>query len=233
MPSSSSLSSTFGVGVGGPGERAMPAISSLTQPVKFKLAARRWRNFTYGRLRRAPKLPVKQQQSSESSSAASTEDLSEDSSSGVDDDEEAAGLEYEMDSKDLCIEIKLAKDQQHPGGAKSKYDYQSESRQHLVCNLDMRRSSLSGLLGGSKSANHLAASDPGGGGDGGAGKKASGGSATQDAAAAASSWMRWDNERSTRANQDHQREIECSLFRTMVKHLRYKQHINVGDKELP
>ena len=60
----------------------------------------------YGRFRRIPRLPPKQK-SSESSSA--TEDMSEDSSSGLDDEEET-GLEFEMDSKDLCIEIKLAKD---------------------------------------------------------------------------------------------------------------------------
>ena len=62
---------------------------------------------------------VKQQQSSESSSAASTEDLSEDSSSSLEDEEEA-GLEYEMDSKDLCIEIK-AKEQLPSAAEKGRY----------------------------------------------------------------------------------------------------------------
>ncbi len=61
------------------------------------------------------------QQSSESSSAASTEDLSEDSSSSGLEDEEEARMEYEMDSKDLCIEIKIAKGQAGTGGDRNRY----------------------------------------------------------------------------------------------------------------
>ena len=78
----------------------------------IKLAARRWRNIAYGRLKRAPKLPVKPQSSSSSSSSSEDddEDDDDDSSSAGEEEEEEAGDEYELDSKDLCIEIKVAKD---------------------------------------------------------------------------------------------------------------------------
>jgi hypothetical protein len=78
------------------------SISCLSSSLSM---ARRWKS--YGRLKRAPKLPVKPV---ESESSSATEDQSEDSSSCPDDDEEAVGLEYDIDSKDLCIEIKIAKD---------------------------------------------------------------------------------------------------------------------------
>ncbi len=56
--------------------------------------------------------------------------------------------------------------------------------------------------------------------------------AALDQEAAARNWMRWDNERSTRANQDHQRELECSAFRTMAKLFRYRQQVNVLNIEI-
>ncbi len=58
--SSSLCTSTFGSAAlsSASSTSNMPTLNSLAQPVKFKLAARRWRNFTYGRLKRAPKMPV-------------------------------------------------------------------------------------------------------------------------------------------------------------------------------
>lgn len=95
--SSSSLSSTA-------------TFASASGAATFKLAACRWKNLaacSYGRLRRTPKLPTRQLQSSESSSATEDmtedEDSSSDSGEGEDAEEE---VDYEMDSKDLCIEIK-------------------------------------------------------------------------------------------------------------------------------
>ena len=78
----------------------------------LKLAACRWKNIacSYGRLRRTPKLPTRPVQSSESSSA--TEDMTEDEESSSESGCGGEENEYEMDSKDLCIEIKLAKDSQ-------------------------------------------------------------------------------------------------------------------------
>ena len=91
------------------------SLSSVAGCSTIKLAARRWRNIAYGRLKRAPKLPAKPQSSSSSSSSSEDEDEDDDSSSSsAGDDEEEAGAEYEMDTKDLCIEIKVAKD---TGGA--------------------------------------------------------------------------------------------------------------------
>ncbi len=58
---SSLCASTFGSSALSPSSHPTgpPTLNSLVQPVKFKLAARRWRNFTYGRLKRAPKMPVR------------------------------------------------------------------------------------------------------------------------------------------------------------------------------
>ena len=57
----------------------------------------------FGRLGRGPKLPVKR---AESESSSESDDGSEDSSSLEDALEENGEAECEMDSKDLCVEIK-------------------------------------------------------------------------------------------------------------------------------
>ena len=36
-------------------------------------------------------------------------------------------------------------------------------------------------------------------------------------------WMRWDSERTTRANQDHQRELETTAIRDLIKHMERNQ----------
>ncbi len=98
---------------------------------------------------------------------------------------------------------------------------------------------LQGILGmnkGMSSSSTLGSGDgggcggSGGGGDGGGGGEngdQDGGGKTkeQEERSAARNWMRWDNERSTRANQDHQRELECSAFRTMAKLYRYRHQV--------
>ncbi len=194
------------------------SLSTLTTSMSV---ARRWK--TYGRLKRAPKLPVKPV---ESESSSATEDLSEDSSSGAEDEEET-GMEYEMDSKDLCIEIKLAKDKD--GGSREKPgvhslrvpgsgggSHSTSGRESIPSN----SSSMFGELalptepGVTPSSSAISASS--------GNEKSSKSSSIPE-----TSWMRWDNDRTTRANQDHQRELEAAAMRDLAKYLgRSRVHTN-------
>ena len=68
----------------------------------------------YGRIKRAPKLPVKKEKTSDTSSSSSDND--EDSSCGEEDggdNDDLMGAEEsgEEDKKELCIQVKLAKEE--------------------------------------------------------------------------------------------------------------------------
>jgi hypothetical protein len=42
----------------------------------------------------------------------------------------------------------------------------------------------------------------------------------------AETWMRWNNDSMTRANQDHQRELEATAVRELVKHLEKRKAVS-------
>ena len=176
---------------------------SLNNATSIKMAANRWKTIAYGRLKRAPKLPVKPV-SSESSSSA-TDDLSEDSSSVEDDDDDEeeeeghAGLEYALDTKNLSIEIKVSRDQGNKGFGVNK----SASSADLagMNYLNPGGADFSGLRSGRSSPSTGAKA-----------KKAVDESKENP-------WMKWDNDRTTRSNQDNQRELETSAMRDIVRHL--------------
>ncbi len=155
-----------------------------------------------------PPAQQKSTTSSDTSSEAAEDDLSadEDDTSSDDDNlgEEDEKAEYELDAKDLCIEIKLAKDH----GEKSRL-----ARCYLIVTLERRRQSRccrTQVFGGEKSGSSQTPS----------GEPSSGQSRREDSSG---TWLRWDPERVTRVNQDNQRELECSAFRTLVKQLLRKQ----------
>lgn len=169
------------------------------------MAANRWKTIAYGRLKRAPKLPVKPL-SSESSSSA-TDDLSEDSSSVEDDDDDDgdeeedrhAGLEYALDTKNLSVEIKVAKDRTKGFGVNKSASSADLAGMNY---LHPSGGDLSGLRSGRSSPSP------------GAKSRRSGDEEDKE-----SPWMKWDNDRTTRSNQDNQRELETSVMREIVRHL--------------
>lgn len=99
--------------------------------------------------------------------------------------------------KDLCIEIKLGKDHDKP--------------KTLVGSAPSSQSNLLICATGSKT--------PGSGLHGLPGQK------NKPVLDSALAWMRWDPERTVRANQDHQREREEIAIRDLIRHLTKKnQH---------
>ena len=178
--------------------------SSNTASSSGTLAARRWKMF--GRLGRGPKLPVKR---AESESSSESDDGSEDSSSLEDALEENGEAECEMDSKDLCVEIK-AKEKGGGGKAGGK------------ANAERLHTPLSGgrspsPCGGGREESPARLGDLLQDGVGGGGN-APQGEEDKKPAAPENSWMKWDDDRTTRANQDCQRELESTAVRELVKY---------------
>jgi hypothetical protein len=182
----------------------------------------------YGRLKRAPKLPSKPAlQSSESS----TDDLSgseESSSSGM---EEADAEQANAGQENSNVSILGGNGTEEDDGectdnnditltSKSKCNKASAD----VCieiklGKDKDKSKI--LLGGAVFQTAVSAST--------GARAASGGSANSPRSGPAdpvSSWMRWDGERTNRANQDYQREREEMAMRDLLRHLaRRQQHL--------
>lgn len=179
----------------------------------------------YGRLKRAPKLPSKPAlQSSESS----TDDLSgseESSSSGLDDAENEQNNAKEETSKvsilsgngtedDDINEASDGHDVNTSKGKKSgdltieiKLGKDNDKAKTLLASNAIRAfaSAISGAKSQSANAN------------------SGGKSGSNDTS---SSWMRWDTERTNRANQDYQREREEIAMRDLLRHLaRRQQHL--------
>ena len=168
--------------------------STSTASSSSTLAARRWKMF--GRLSRGPKLPNKP---AESDSSSESDDGSEDSSSL--EDAEENGAEYEMDSKDLCVEIKAK--EKDKTKAPERLHTPLSGRSPSPCGRDESPVQLGDLLQeavGARRNDNGAKSDD---------KKPS---------APENSWMKWDDDRTTRANQDCQRELESTAVRELVKY---------------
>ena len=194
------------------GLSASSSASNLFGSSGFKAAANR---IVYGRLRRVPKLPCKPVlQSSESSSA--TDDLSgseESNSSSIDDGDGDRDVDPSGGSAGTC----RSGSEDEPGpddfdllgnGGSSSRDMCIEikvSKENDKSKNSQMSGANSGKQGGQRGVGGLeSASGPnnkGGGSD------------------SASSWMRWNPERTSRTNQDHQREREETSMRLLVKHL--------------
>ena len=160
----------------------------------------------FGRLGRGPKLPVKR---AESESSSESDDGSEDSSSLEDALEENGEAECEMDSKDLCVEIKA---KEKGGGGKAGGKANAE-RLHTPLSGGRSPSPCGGGREGSPARlGDLLQDGVGGGGN------APQGEEDKKPAAPENSWMKWDDDRTTRANQDCQRELESTAVRELVKY---------------
>ena len=158
----------------------------------------------FGRLSRGPKLPNKP---AESDSSSESDDGSEDSSSLED------AEEMEMDSKDLCVEIKAK--EKDKAKATERLHTPLSGRSPSPCGRDESPVQLGDLLqdavGARRNDNGAQRDD----------KKPS---------APENSWMKWDDDRTTRANQDCQRELESTAVRELVKYfgkrkVRFLKHL--------
>ena len=204
------------------GMSASNSASNLMGSSGFKAAANR---IVYGRLRRVPKLPSKPVlQSSESSSA--TDDLSgseESNSSSIDDGDGDRDVDHPSGgSAGTC----RSGSEEEPGpddldlmgsGGSSSRDMCIEIKVSRD-NDKSKMNQMSGVNSGKQSGQR-------GGGQGldsTSGPNAKGGNTDS-----ASSWMRWNPERTSRTNQDHQREREETSMRLLIKHLtkRHRQSV--------
>ena len=178
----------------------------------FKAAANR---IVYGRLRRVPKLPAKPVlQSSESSSA--TDDLSgseESNSSSIDEGDGDRELDPSGGSAGTCRSG--SEDEPGPddfdllGNNGSSRDMCIEikvSKENDKSKLQQMSGTNSGKQGGQRGGIQGLDSATGANNKGG----------NMDST---SSWMRWNPERTSRTNQDHQREREETSMRLLIKHL--------------
>ena len=194
------------------GLSASSSASNLFGSSGFKAAANR---IVYGRLRRVPKLPSKPVlQSSESSSA--TDDLSgseESNSSSIDDGDGDRDVDPSGGSAGTC----RSGSEDEPGpddfdllgnGGTSSRDMCIEikvSKDNDKSKMLQMPGTNAGKQSGQRNVGGLESSsgtnNKGGGSD------------------SASSWMRWNPERTSRTNQDHQREREETSMRLLIKHL--------------
>ena len=194
------------------GLSASSSASNLFGSSGFKAAANR---IVYGRLRRVPKLPSKPVlQSSESSSA--TDDLSgseESNSSSIDDGDGDRDVDPSGGSAGTC----RSGSEDEPGpddfdllgnGGTSSRDMCIEikvSKDNDKSKMLQLPGTNAGKQSGQRNVGGLESSsgtnNKGGGSD------------------SASSWMRWNPERTSRTNQDHQREREETSMRLLIKHL--------------
>lgn len=212
-------------------------ISTMTKSASTSnIAASR---MVYGRLKRAPKLPVKPAlQSSESSSATDEMSGSEESSSSCLDDADndnanlGGGLNNDNNASSVTILGGGGTEEDEPGfdplegphhigttsmsASNSKADLCIEIK--LGKDRDLRSKTLlsaSGLHVNGGGANTRASSA--------SGTSVSGRGAHNDPVSA---WMRWDGDRTIRANQDYQREREEMAMRDLLRHLsRRQQHL--------
>ena len=204
------------------GLSASTSASNLFGSSGFKAAANR---IVYGRLRRVPKLPSKPVlQSSESSSA--TDDLSgseESNSSSIDDGDGDRDVDPSGGSAGTC----RSGSEDEPGpddfdllgnGGSSSRDMCIEikvSKDNDKSKMPQMSGANSGKQGGQRGVGVESSSGPnnkGGGSD------------------SASSWMRWNPERTSRTNQDHQREREEGSMRLLIKHL-VRRHRQIAARQ--
>ena len=206
------------------GLSASSSASNLFGSSGFKAAANR---IVYGRLRRVPKLPSKPVlQSSESSSA--TDDLSgseESNSSSIDDGDGDRDVDPSGGAAGTC----RSGSEDEPGpddfdllgnGGTSSRDMCIEikvSKDNDKSKMLQMPGTNAGKQSGQRNVGGLESSsgtnNKGGGSD------------------SASSWMRWNPERTSRTNQDHQREREEIAMRDLLRYGFLKAtHINTQIK---
>ena len=179
--------------------------STSTASSSSTLAARRWKMF--GRLTRGPKFPNKR---AESTSSSESDDGSEDSSS-VEEAEEN-GAEYEMDSKDLCIEIKAKEKDSKNKANPERLQTPQSGRSPSPCR-DESPVQVGDLLKDGVGVGNDARGTQG---------------ADKKPVAPENSWMKWDDDRTTRANQDCQRELESTAVRELIKYFGKRKVSYVG-----
>jgi hypothetical protein len=207
------------------GMSASSSASNLLGSSGFKAAANR---IVYGRLRRVPKLPSKPVlQSSESSSA--TDDLSgseESNSSSIDEGDGERDVDPSGGSAGTCRSG--SEDEPGPDDIDLLGNSGSSSRDMCIeikVSRDNDKSKLQQMAG----ANSGKQSGQRGGVHG--LDSASGPNNKSGNMESASSWMRWNPERTSRTNQDHQREREESSMRLLIKHLT-KRHRQLVARQL-
>lgn len=195
------------------GMSASNSSSNLMASSGFKAAANR---IVYGRLRRVPKLPAKPVlQSSESSSA--TDDLSgseESNSSSIDDGDGDRDVDPTGGSAGTCQSG--SEDEQGPDDFDLLGNGGSSSRDMCIeikVSKDNDKSKMQ-QMSGSNAGKQMGQRGGIQGVDSGSGGNSKGGNSES-----ASSWMQWNPERTSRTNQDHQREREETSMRLLIKHL--------------